>query len=157
MDYLFGSKMYTYFVDVQTTNGTSHYIGNWVYSQTVSRSGINKINKSWSYLLAKVWRSNEKMRHISGVGRGNGFDETDEQRINNIIANIEKDDYCQCDYKMSQMWSSLNQLFDNRTSIICSKYDDTNMYIAPMDDKWLVTQPKACYYSVYLAEGYLER
>ena len=27
------------------------------------------------------------------------------------------------------------------------------MYIAPMDDKWLVTKAKACYYSVYLAEG----
>lgn len=45
-------------------------------------------------MLAKVWRSNEKMRHISGVGKGNGFTEADEQKINNIIAINEVYDYC---------------------------------------------------------------
>lgn len=49
------------------------------------------------------------MRHISGVGRGNGFNETDVQTINNIIAKNEPvDSYCSCDYKMSSMWSALN-------------------------------------------------
>ena len=97
------------------------------------------------------------MRHISGVGKGNGFNEADEQAIKNIIAKSEQvDSYCSCDYKMSSMWSALNELYNKKANIICSKYDDTNMYIAPMGDKWLVTKPKDCYYSVYLAEGYWE-
>lgn len=54
-------------------------------------------------MLAKVWRSNEKMRQISGLGKGNGFNETDEQRINNIIASIEISSYCQCD-KNYKIW-----------------------------------------------------
>lgn len=79
MDYLFGSKMYTYYVGVQTTDwsATSHYLGNWVYSQSVSRNNINKINKSWSYLLVKVWKNTYDLKHITGIGRGKGFTDYD--------------------------------------------------------------------------------
>lgn len=45
------------------------------------------------------------MRHISGVGKGNGFSEADEQAINNIIVKSEQVvSYCSCDYKMFSMW-----------------------------------------------------
>ena len=91
------------------------------------------------------------MKHISGVGRGKGFTDADEQKINNIIAIKEVSDYCQCDVKVSDIYNSLNQLYENKTNIICSKFDDTHMIIAPIDDKWLVTKVKACYYSVYLS------
>jgi hypothetical protein len=139
-----------------TTNLYSAYTISSVYSEYYASfgPGSNSAYANWSYLYTVNQKFGDSYAYVytNGQGQGTGFNSTTINLINEAAYSTEgglNGTLCYC------IQGQFNALAKNLSTlaiannVICQSGSPALAYFQTNGDRWLVTKPKNCYYTIW--------